>query len=49
MGYRQPGVDAIARFPEYAPYFQLGVKARNSNAKPGVTLKMLKLFRKGVF
>ena len=46
MGYRQLGPEDVARFPEYAPYFQFGFDATKFNAKPGAALEMLELFGK---
>ena len=48
MGYRQLGPAEVARFPQYAPYFQLGFDASKFNAKPGVALEMLELFGKSM-
>ena len=49
MGYRKLSEADVARFPEYAPYFQFGFKSTDFNAKPGAALEMLKLFSKGMF
>jgi galactose-1-phosphate uridylyltransferase len=44
MGYRQLGSEDVAKFPQYAPYFQFGFHASQFDAKPGVALDMLELF-----
>ena len=49
MGYRKLSEADVARFPEYAPYFQFGFKSTDFKAKPGAALEMLKLFSKGMF
>jgi len=48
MGYRQLGAQDVARFPQYAPYFQFGFKTGAFKAKPGVALELLELFGKGM-
>lgn len=48
MGYRKLSDEDVARFPEYAPYFQFGFKPTDFKAKPGAALEMLKLFNKGM-
>ena len=48
MGYRQLSDADVARFPEYAPYFQFGFKPTDFKAKPGAALELLTLFSKGM-
>lgn len=48
MGYRQLGAAEVAKFPQYAPYFQFGFKASSFNAKPGTALELLEMFGKGM-
>lgn len=48
MGYRQLNPADIARFPQYANYFQFGFQAAAFKAKPGTALELLELFSEGM-
>lgn len=48
MGFRQLSPADIARFPQYAPFFQFGFEAAAFNAKPGTALELLELFSQGM-
>jgi hypothetical protein len=48
MGYRQLDKTHAERLPGYAPYFQYGFDVSAIQAKQGVPLEMLQLFRQGM-
>jgi hypothetical protein len=48
MGLRQLSPADIARFPQYAPFFQFGFRAAAFNVKPGTALELLELFSQGM-
>jgi hypothetical protein len=49
MGYKQLRAADVLAFPQYAPFFKYGLRARAFAPKPGDALDMLKLFSQDLF